>query len=291
MGSLPKETVEKILQLQQLEISEYQIYKNLTKRIKTQETKKVLTHLADDSLKHYQYWQKISQKEVPPDKFRVWFYSSIGKVFGLTFGVKVMENTEEAIRNIYEELARSNKEFAWIIDEEKKHEKEVVGLINEDLLKYMGSIVLGSSDALVELTGTLAGLTLALQNNQLIGATGLITGLAASLSMASSEYLSTKSEKTIRSPMRASLYTGITYVMTVILLISPYFISRNYYLSLALTLANAALIIFFFSLYTSITQDVSFKKRFLENLSLSFGVAFLSFFIGLIVRNFLHLEI
>ena len=291
MGSLPKETVEKILQLQQLEISEYQIYKNLTKRIKTQETKKVLTHLADDSLKHYQYWQKISQKEVPPDKFRVWFYSSIGKVFGLTFGVKVMENTEEAIRNIYEELARSNKEFAWIIDEEKKHEKEVVGLINEDLLKYMGSIVLGSSDALFELTGNLAGSTLALQNNQLIGATGLITGLAASLSRASSEYLSTKSEKTIRNPLKASLYTGITYVMTVILLISPYFISRNYYLSLALTLANAALIIFFFSLYTSITQDVSFKKRFLENLSLSFGVAFLSFFIGLIVRNFLHLEI
>lgn len=76
-----------------------------------------------------------------------------------------MENTEEAIRNIYEELAGFKKKFAWIIDEEKKHEKEVVGLINGDLLKYMGSIVLGSSDALVELTGTLAGLTLALQNN------------------------------------------------------------------------------------------------------------------------------
>jgi len=53
MGLSQKE-IEKILHLQQLEISEYQIYKNLAKRIKSQETKKVLTHLAEDSLKHYQ---------------------------------------------------------------------------------------------------------------------------------------------------------------------------------------------------------------------------------------------
>lgn len=285
------ETIKKILFIQELEISEYFIYKNLAKGVKNSETKKVFEHLGEDSLKHYQYWKKLTGKEVEKSKIRVWFYTTIAKTFGLTFGVKVMEHTEEAVGKIYEELAKSNKEFAWIIKEEEEHEKSVAGLINEDLLKYMGSIVLGSSDALVELTGTLAGLTLALQNNQLIGATGLITGLAASLSMASSEYLSTKSEKSIRDPFKASLYTGITYIFTVLFLIFPYFISKNYYLSLAMTLANAALTILLFSLYTSITQDVSFKRRLSENLSLSFGVALLSFFIGLAVRNFLHLEI
>ena len=288
---LSPETIAKILFIQELEISEYHIYKNIAKNVKIPEAKKTLDHLAEDSQKHYQFWQKISQKEVAPNKLRIWFYTTIAKTLGLTFGVKVMEHTEEAIGKYYEDLAKTNKELDWIISEEKEHEKAVAGLINEELLKYMSSIVLGSSDALVELTGTLAGLTFALQNNQLIGATGLITGLAASLSMASSEYLSTKSEKSPRSPFKASLYTGITYVFTVIFLITPYFISKNYYLSLLLTLINAGLIIFLFSLYTAITQDVPFKKRLAGNLSLSFGVAFLSFIIGLIVRNFLHLEI
>lgn len=281
-----------ILYLQQLEISEYFIYKKLADGIKNLETKKVLKRLADDSLSHYQYWKEFTKRDVGQNKIRVWFYTSVAKVFGLTFGVKVMEHTEKSIGKLYEDLSASNNnEFAWIIREEKEHEESVVGLINEELLKYIGSIVLGSSDALVELTGTLAGLTLALQNNQLIGATGLITGLAASFSMASSEYLSTKSEKSGRNPLKASAYTGITYIFTVLFLITPYFISKNYYLSLALTLIAATLIILIFSLYISVTQDVPFKKRLAESLSLSFGISLLSFVIGLVVRKFLKITI
>jgi len=49
---------------------------------------------------------------------------------------------------------------------------------------------LGLNDALVEITGTLAGLSFALRVSQTVGIAGLITGVAASLSMAASEYLS-----------------------------------------------------------------------------------------------------
>ena len=70
--------------------------------------------------------------------------------------------------------------------------------------RYTGSIVLGLNDALVELTGALAGLTLALQDTKLIALTGSITGIAAALSMGASEYLSTKSEDVDRSPVKAS---------------------------------------------------------------------------------------
>ena len=51
-------------------------------------------------------------------------------------------------------------------------------MIDEEKLKYIGAVVLGMNDALVELTGTLAGLTLALQNEKLVGVAGLITGVA-----------------------------------------------------------------------------------------------------------------
>lgn len=66
-------------------------------------------------------------------------------------------------------------------------------------LSYMSSVVLGLNDALVEFTGALAGFTLALNEPRLVALTGSITGVAAALSMAASEYLSTKSDATGRN--------------------------------------------------------------------------------------------
>ncbi|MDI6704563.1 MAG: VIT1/CCC1 transporter family protein [bacterium] len=82
-------------------------------------------------------------------------------------------------------------------------------------------MVLGLNDALVELTGALAGFTFALQNTRVVAMAGLITGVAASLSMTTSEYLSTKSEGGAKSPFKASVYTGSAYVLTVMFLIFP----------------------------------------------------------------------
>jgi VIT1/CCC1 family predicted Fe2+/Mn2+ transporter len=164
-------------------------------------------------------------------------------------------------------------------------------MLDEELLKYTGSIVLGLNDALVELTGALAGLTLALRNTRLIALTGSITGIAAALSMGASEYLSTKSESTDKSALRASVYTGIAYLLTVAVLILPYLILANYYLCLALTLAAAVLIIAFFNYYVSVAKDEPFKKRFAEMAGLSMGVALLSFFIGFLVRELLGVDV
>ena len=94
-------------------------------------------------------------------------------------------------------------------------------------------MVLGLNDALVELTGALAGLMLALQNVKLISLSGLITGIAASLSIAASEYLSTRSEDIGKHPVSAAIYIGIAYIITVTLLILPYLLLTNYYLDLA----------------------------------------------------------
>ena len=125
-------------------------------------------------------------------------------------------------------------------------------------------MVLGLNDALVELTGALAGLTFAFQNTRLISIAGLITGVAASLSMAASEYLSKKSEESSDSPYKASLYTGIAYIVTVILLILPYLILNNPYLALAFTILIAIIIIFVFNFYIAIAKEIPFKKRFFE---------------------------
>jgi len=123
---------------------------------------------------------------------------------------------------------------------------------------------------------------------------GLITGISASLSMAASEYLSTKSEADPEIQQRAAksaLYTGIAYIFTVIALVIPYFLIVNYITSLIVTIVIAITIIFVFNFYISVANDYNFKRRFIEMAAISIGVATLSFIIGYLVKTFLGFEI
>jgi VIT1/CCC1 family predicted Fe2+/Mn2+ transporter len=177
------------------------------------------------------------------------------------------------------------------LDEEEKHEQELLGMIEEERLDYVGSMVLGLNDALVELTGALAGLTFAFRNTRLIALSGLIMGIAASLSMASSEYLSHRAEEQGSRAVKAALYTGFAYIITVALLVLPYLLLQSYAWALAATMGVAMLVILVFNFYVSVAKDLSFRKHFLEMAGLSLGVAALSFGIGFVVRKFLGIEI
>jgi VIT1/CCC1 family predicted Fe2+/Mn2+ transporter len=282
---------QQLLTFQRLEITEHHIYKRLAQVNKDEENRQVLNKIAQDELRHFQDWKKYTGEDVKPDRFAIWKYYLISRLFGFTFGIKLMERGEEKAQSNYAELKDSIPEIdAWIQDE-NNHEQALIKMLNEDLLQYAGSVVLGLNDALVELTGALAGLTLALQNTNLIALSGLVTGIAAALSMAASEYLSTRSEETTRQPLRAAVYTGIAYIVTVALLILPYLLFDNYYLDLAWTLVTAVLIIAAFNYYISIAKDEPFRRRFLEMAGLSLGVAAISFVIGFLIRELLGIEV
>ena len=202
-----------------------------------------------------------------------------------------MELGEQAAQKYYADVAKAIPEATKYQAEEDKHEHQLIEMLDEERLQYAGSVVLGLNDALVELTGALAGLTLALQNTKLIALSGLITGIAASLSMAASEYLSTRSEKTSKHPVRAAIYTGIAYITTVTLLILPYLLLDNYYIDLAISLSTAVIIIAVFNYYISVAKGESFRERFIEMAGLSLSVAAFSFVIGYFIRLWLGIEI
>ncbi len=282
---------QQLLVFQKNEITEYHIYKRLAKHIPSAENRQVMEEIAEDELGHYKLWKKYTQQEVKPDGFKQWFYYWIARIFGFTFGVKLMERGEEDAQESYGLLKGKIPEIDQFIADENKHEHILLEMLDEESLRYAGSIVLGLNDALVELTGALAGFTLALQNTQLIALTGLITGIAAALSMGASEYLSTRSEDTEKHPLKASLYTSAAYLATVAILISPYLIFDNFYLCLGLTLSAAVLIIAVFNYYISVAKDEPFKKRFLEMAALSLGVAGFSFVLGYFIRSVLGVEV
>jgi VIT1/CCC1 family predicted Fe2+/Mn2+ transporter len=288
---LSENTRRQVLQFQQTEITEYHIYKRLSQRINSPENAKILGQIAEDELRHYNGWKKYTKKDVQPRWFFVWFYYILGMLFGFTFAVKLMEQGEQTAQGNYAAIRKEIPEAEKYEREEDAHEEQLINMLDEERLQYAGSVVLGLNDALVELTGALAGLTLALQNVKLIALSGLITGIAASMSMAASEYLSTRSEDTNKHPVRAAIYTGIAYISTVTLLVLPYLLFENYYLDLAIALTTAVIIIAVFNYYISVAKGESFRERFLEMAGLSLSVATLSFIIGYFIRKWLGIEI
>ena len=276
---------------QKSEITEHHIYARLADRVGHAENRRVIEEISKDELRHYHIWRRHTGREVKPDQWAIWKYCWICRIFGLTFGVKLMERKEEGAQISYEHLRGVVPEAEAVMLEENQHEAALLLLLDEEKLHYTGSMILGLNDALVELTGTLAGLTLALQNTKLIALTGSITGIAAALSMGASEYLSTKAEKTDKNPLKAAIYAGITYLVTVLLLILPYLLLDNYYICLGCTLIGAVAIIALFNYYISVAKDEPFQKRFLEMAGLSLSVAAFSFLIGYLLRTLLGVEV
>lgn len=290
-NNLSSKQIEMIKGFQKSEISECHIYTKLSKVIKDPENAKILARIGNEEKNHYEIWKSYTNQEVKPNMLKVRWYYFVSRVFGLTFGIKLMEGGENKAQETYNTMLTDIPEAKKIMDEEHIHEKELIGMIDEERLQYAGSIVLGLNDALVELTGALAGLSLALQNTKLIAMAGLITGIAASFSMAASDYLSKKADNTEKNPARSATYTGTAYILTVALLILPYLLFNHYLLCLGLTLFTAILIIFGFNYYISVAKDLNFKRRFTEMAVISLGVSALTFGIGFLVRNALGIDI
>jgi VIT1/CCC1 family predicted Fe2+/Mn2+ transporter len=288
---LTEDVRKQVLKFQRTEITEHHIYARLAKKVNSPENTQIMEQIAQDELRHYNEWKRYSQQDVQPDWPKVWWYYLISRIFGYTFGLKLMEQGEKEVQDNYAHIASAIPDANRLQHEEEVHEEQLIGMLNEERLQYAGSVVLGLNDALVELTGALAGLTLALQNVKLIALSGLITGIAAAMSMAASEYLSTRSENTDKQPGRAAVYTGIAYIGTVFLLILPYLLFDNYYFDLAWALITAVIIIAVFNYYISVAKGESFRARFLEMAGLSLGVALFSFVIGYFIRQWLGIEI
>ncbi len=276
----------RIIKIQRNEITEYKVYRRLARVVPHKADQEVLEKIADQEKNHYEIWKKVTGKSIRPSKIKGEAHYWISRILGINFGLRLMEQGERLAVEAYKRLKKTHPEVAKIIRDEQKHEEKILNMISDHKLQLIGSVVLGLNDALVELTGAIAGLTLALQDTRLIAIVGFITGIAASLSMAASEYLSTKEEGNRKKALRAGVVTGISYIITVLLLIIPYFIFKNPFIALAVTLAIAILIILVFTFYTSVARNLSFKKRFLEMAAISLGVAFLSFLIGLAINHF-----
>ncbi|MBE7042371.1 MAG: rubrerythrin family protein [Ruminococcaceae bacterium] len=289
---LSQKAMSIIKKMQQNELTESVIYEEIAKYAKGEENKKTLLRLGAEEKAHYEIWKSYTGMEMKPQKGKVLKYKLLARIFGFTFAVKLMENGEENAQDEYALLFEEVEESRHIKVQEEEHEKALLEILDEERLQYVGSMVLGMNDALVELTGSLAGFTFAMQNTRLIALSGLIMGISATFSMASSEFLAAKSEGR-DDAFKSCTYTGIAYLITVALLILPYLLFDNtqYMTALFAMLAIVILIIAGFTYYISVAKGEKFKPKFLEMSIISISVAVVSFFVGILAKKFLGVDL
>lgn len=286
--------LKQLISMQRNEISEYHTYMWLAKRTRHPRNREVLERIANEEMRHYHILKRFTGQDCKPRRLSVLWYRLIARVFGLSFGLRLMEQGEGIAEGIYGELMAKIPDLAEPFVDEQKHEVEVLGLIEEERIEYAGSVVLGLNDALMELTGALAGLTLALPNGRIIAMTGFITGVAASMSMAASEYLSAREEAgeaDKKSPLKSSVYTGIAYIITVLVLISPYLLLSNVYTAAAVMMSMNILIIFTYNFYITTAKGLPLWRRFSQMALISLSVAGISFLMGMFARTIFGVDV
>lgn len=287
-----KENLKKALKQQQSEINDHAIYKALSIYQKDEKNKKIFEKIAKDEKAHYEFWVKITNKQIEAQKLVVWWYILLVKVFGTSFALKSLEKREEGAEEFYKELFEVYPESKKIYEQETQHELELIDMLNDKKLLYAGAIVLGMNDALVELTGTLSGIAFAFDKTLVVGLTGLIMGIAASLSMAGSAYFEAKENPSEEiNPLVYSLYTGVSYILTTTILVVPFFIFETMAYSLIMMFISAFLAIISYNFYISVAKDLSFSKRVIQMSAITFGVALISFGIGYVVKYYFGIEI
>lgn len=260
------------LKAQRAEITEFHVYRRLSRATRKPENQAILKQISDDELKHYAFWRRITHRSVTPNRFKMWFHYVIARVFGLTFAMKLMEEGEGQAQIAYGELVGEIPGLAEVINDEDHHEAMLVELVDEDHFNYVGSIMKGLNAAVVELVGALAGLTLVFHDNHLIALAGMVVGIAMTMSLVGTDFLGSradrlfkeKKEDSFRKFLTGPAYSGSTSLAVAFILTVPFLTFANKYVSLGVTVGLAVMAIFTFNFYVSVTRNVSFFARVRE---------------------------
>jgi len=276
---------DKFKQFCENEYIDRNIYIELAKHEKNADRKRILEELAKAEEEHYLFWSRLAGGYKPKiSRASIYRIIILRLLMGLTFTLKFLERHEKQVIESYkrtvEELSGEEQRILQrIIEDEEMHERALMSKIDERRVRYLGFIVLGLADAIVEITGVHAGFLGVTSSTLIAGVAGLVVGFAAAISMGSAAYLQAKQQISSK-PAFSALATAVAYITAVAFLASPYFVTEVMILAFGGSLALAVLLIFFFTLYGSVVGERSFPKEFAESIALTLGTALATFLFG-----------
>lgn len=267
------------------EYADHQLYKDLAAREKDAGNRQALLKLAEQEYDHYLFWKKFLPGYQPVlNPFFLAGFRLMRRLCGLTFTVKFLERREhktaEEYKRVAVELSVEDKaRLEKIIDDENEHEGFFIGQIQETVIKYMGFIALGLADAIVEVTGVHAGFLGVTNSTLFAGISGLIVGVSAAISMGSAAYLQAKQDPH-RSAWTSAVITGISYILSVIMLAVPYFLTHNMSYAFMFSVLVGMALIAFLTFYSAVVFDRRFWREFFETVGLMLATAAITFVLG-----------
>ncbi|MEZ0290561.1 MAG: rubrerythrin family protein [Sulfolobales archaeon] len=272
------------------------IYRELSKtRFLSRDLRERLVEMAEQERRHYEFWRKYTDRcELNHSRLRleIFLIKILVLLMGVTFTVKFLERHEKRVIEIYKRVRDSiRKEDLYLYDamiaDEEEHEEKLSSELPEGRIKYLSFTVLGLSDALIEIAGIHAGTLGVYSDTVKAGLAGLVAGVAASIAMASAAYAQAKQLSGVGRASVASLYTGLSYLLTAIVLALPYFLIHDIFIALIISLGLSIVILTYISLYSMFLFERSFKRELLETSSIIFGATVVLYFFGEFVRRVL----
>ncbi|MET1127978.1 MAG: VIT1/CCC1 family protein [Thermoproteota archaeon] len=268
------------------ELTESVLYSELAKIERDAATRKVLRELSEQEHRHYSFWRSILGRDCRARMYTVFLLKVAYRILGPIFVLNMLEQGEreavEKYRSFIEKFGVGEdvrREVEDILGEEEEHEEKLIDRIEDIRTKYLGYAALGLSDALVEVTGVHAGFLGATASTTVAGIAGLVVGFSAAISMAGAAYVQSRhsgSEK----PGVSAMVTGLSYMLSVVLLALPYFLLGSMAISFATSVVLALAIVAAFTYYSSVIRRENFRSEFVTTSALLLGTAAASYLFG-----------
>jgi VIT1/CCC1 family predicted Fe2+/Mn2+ transporter len=280
------------------ELTEHVVYHKLALMEKNPGNRAALERLSAQEKTHYEFWQSLlpasEAQRIRARWFTVWGLWFLRATLGVTFMTKFLETHESGAVEKYEGIMSSIPEshktrFLQVIEDEKSHERALIGQLKEKRVAYMGFIVLGLADAIVEITGVHAGFLGVTGSTLIAGVAGVIVGFSAAISMGSASYLQAKQD-TEKSALLSGFLTWISYFCSVILLALPYFLIRMMLPAFITSTSVGILLVAGFTFYGAIVFDRKFWREFAETVGLMLATALATYLLGVIVGTIFHIN-
>lgn len=89
--------------------------------------------IAADELRHYHELKEVTRRDIKPDRLFIFFFYWVSRILGLTFGIKLLEKGEDKAQKEYAKLGGRVPILNKILEDEERHEKELISMLNEDV--------------------------------------------------------------------------------------------------------------------------------------------------------------
>jgi VIT1/CCC1 family predicted Fe2+/Mn2+ transporter len=279
----------------QSELTQHIVYNKLAAAEKNPVNRAALERLSEQENSHYEFWKALTpKKDIAPRWSTVRLLSFLRGLLGVTFITKFLESYENNTLENYQHIATAIPEsqkarFNEIVEDEKSNEKVLISQLTEKRVSYIGFIVLGLADAIVEITGVHAGFLGVTGSTLIAGISGVIVGFAAAISMGSASYLQAKQDPE-KSAFLSGFATWASYFCSVILLAFPYFLIHTMITAFTVSSLIGIALIAGFTFYGAVVFDRAFLREFTEAVGLMLGTALATFILGTIVGSVFHVH-